>query len=355
MPARLLLPLILLAIAASTAAAQEPRLRLLSVAKDMVRLEVQLDAPAAVEVEYGEELFAWDGRAESPVPAEKHELALTRLIPNRQYFYRVLVDGFETGEVLTFRSGRSWIDRTAQVDVLADTPSGDPAEATLAERLFADSSQAVVALGGDGGDPEGFRALHGRTMTERPVVETGGTGDTEALRTVAVSDLAIASVGENPLVLADGSPSPAAQWLATALPAEEGACWLVAASAQAVEPDSPAAKALLAWAKSVGVHAVLTPSSRPVLVEGDEVAWIGLPDPAGSGEHSSAQLRSAGGTLILKLLDGAGKQTQVASMTRDCPIPQSLLSSAESAHGDDEDGFGGGESDLEGGAEECDY
>jgi hypothetical protein len=267
----------------------------------------------------------------------------------------VLVDGQDTGEVLTFRSGRSWIDRSARVDVTADTPAGHPAEAALAERLFADSAQALVALGGDGGDAEAFRALHGRTMGERLVIETGGAGDEEALRTVAVSDVAIASIGENPLVLPDGSPSPAAGWLATALPAEEGACWFVAASARPVEPGTAQSKALLAWARGTGVHAVLTPSSRPVLEQDGETVWVGLPDPQGEGERATASLSSAGGTLIVKLLDGAGAEKQVASMTRNCPIPESLTAAAGEGFGDDEDGLGGGMSDIGGPAEDCDY
>ena len=103
------------------------------------------------------------------------------------------------------------------------------------------------------------------------------------------------------------------------------------------------------------MHAVLTPSSRPTLVKDDEAVWVGLPDPQGPGERATARLSSAGGTLIVKLLDEGGTQLELAAMTRDCPIPQSLAAAAGESFGDDEDGFGGGLSDVGGVAEDCDY
>ena len=78
---RPLLAAALLGLTAATAAAQVPSVRLTGLAKDSARIEVRLDAPATVELEWGEELFAWEGRAESfelaevPVGIEEVESA----------------------------------------------------------------------------------------------------------------------------------------------------------------------------------------------------------------------------------------------------------------------------------------
>jgi len=345
--------LLALCLSASLAPAQGAAVRLTEVTKDSARFEVRLDAPGTVELEYGEELFAWEGRAESLEFVDEHELSLSKLLPNRTYFYRLLVDGIDSGEVLTFRSGRSWIERSALILVTADTPSGAAEEQALSDLLFTEQAGAIVALGGDGGDPAGFRALHGRAQGELLVVETGGTGDVDALRSLAVSDVAIASVGENPLLLPDGSAAPAASWLATALPALEGTCWSVVASAREVSPDS--GEALMNWARSAGVQVLMTRSPRAALVERDGVAWLALPDPAGEGERAFGRIESAAETLTVKLVDASGALLGQASLARRCPIPASLLNQANFSGDGEDDLFGGSSSDDGGDPEECDY
>jgi hypothetical protein len=352
---RVFLLVLSLAAPASLAQAQGAVALLTEVAKDSVRFEVRLEFPATVELEYGEELFAWEGRAESLEIVDRHELNLSKLVPNREYFYRLLVDGMETGEILTFRTGRSWIDHRASILVTADTPSGSASEQALAERMFSEQANAYIVLGGDGGNPDGFQALHGRARGERLVLETGGTGDSEALRSVAISDVAIGAVSENPLLLADGSPAPAAGWLATALPALEGACWSVVASARELVPNTPEAAAHLAWAKTAGVQVLLTRSPEASLVEKDGVAWLALPDPAGDASAAIGRLESDAETLTVKLESASGELLAQSSLVRRCPIPASLLNQADEYGDDDEDMFGGGSSDADGGAEDCDY
>jgi hypothetical protein len=352
---RLLLPATILLLSSPAGAdAQAPRVRLTDVAKDAARIEVVLETPAAVEVEYGEELFAWDGRAESLEPALRHELRLGKLLPERQYFYRVLVDDADSGEVLTFRSGRSWIARRAVLFATADTPAGADGEAALAERLFGEQGDAIVALGGDGGDPEAFRRLHGRAMSDRLVVESGGTGDVDALRVAAVSDLALASVGANPLLLPDGSPAPAAAWLATALNEVEGACWHVVASAGPGPGSADDVAALLAWASRADVHVVLTRAQAPRLERSGDALWVGLPDPPAAGERAVARVESAAGALVVTLEDASGGELDASRLSRACPIPEALLASIGAEYEDDELG-GGASSAVEGGAEDCDY
>ena len=335
------------------AAAQAQLLRFTAIGKDSARLEIRLETPAAVGVDYGEELFAWEGRAESPEPATRHEVELTRLLPDRQYVYHLLGDDQETGEVLTFRSGRSWIDRTALIQVGAASPVGGAVQQAVADRLFAEQAHALVVLGGDAGNEEAFRSLHGRALGERLVLETGGSGDTDALRTVAISDVAIASVGENPLVLPDGSASPAASWAATSLPAVEGACWSVAATARSVVPGSVEAKAMLAWATSASVQVLLSSAPEPTLQQEGGIAWLGLPEATGENARAIGRLRSAGGMLIVELEGGAAGDKKVISLTRDCPIPKSLA--AEVGFGSNDDGMEAGLSTIEGHAEDCDY
>src|SRR5688572_21794389 len=97
-----------LAVACSLAAAQAAEVtgvRLTRVSLDSASFVVSLDGPRAVALRHGEAPMSWGPPVESPQSGDRHELTITELVPDTQYFYQVEVDGQPSGDVLTFRSG----------------------------------------------------------------------------------------------------------------------------------------------------------------------------------------------------------------------------------------------------------
>ncbi|MEM7248640.1 MAG: fibronectin type III domain-containing protein [Acidobacteriota bacterium] len=342
-------------LAASAADAQvHPRFR--EIAPRAASLDVKLDFPAGVEVVYGTELFDWTGRAESFDPAELHDVRLTGLIPDREYFYQVLVDGQPMGEVLTFRTNRSWVTRRADLHVLGDVIQDGVSEQGLADRVFADRSDVVLALGGEGDDELSFAEVHGRSLGDRLVVAVGGTGDRDGLRLLRVADMAVATAGDEPLL--DGKKlSAAGQWLVQVLPTAEDACWKVVASAQVLSESDAAV--LAPQLEKAGVELLLSRATKPGVSRLGAMTWLRVSDPetAAGAPRNVGKLHVEEGKLSAILLDESGSTVAEASAEKVCPLPPArAVPGAEAFLDDSEDGEGFSDfsADVEPTEEECD-
>jgi hypothetical protein len=298
----------LLALSMSSIAVAAPRVRLAEVGKDSATLHVALDAPAAVEVAWGEQPGAFTATASSP-EAESHDVRMTGLSPDRQYFYEVRVAGAPATDLLTFTSGRTWVTRRAVVQVTADAPSGAPGEAELAETMFADAADALVVLGAAGEDE--VAALHPRSATDR-VVRAIAPGEASSL---VVSDVAVA-----------GGPSAPAP--------PEGTCWHVGAG------------------DAAGLDVQLAIGSTVKLEKGTPLRIV-LADPesAKDAPRAYARLAASSGKLVVELRDAAGKVLDRAELAKDCPIPKPDAASVAAAEGDP--GDDAGSSELEADTSDC--
>lgn len=337
------------AVATSAAAEEPPRVRVVEVAKDHVTVAVSLDAPADVAVSWGEAPMAWTGRAEGEPLAREHRLRLGKLVPDRRYFYQLEIDGRPVGEILTVRCGRSWVVRRETVLVTADVPDGRAGEEALAARLFAEDADLVVALGGDGGQPEAFDQLHRRTLGERLVLETGGSRDA-GLVVVGQADVAFALLGDATLA---GETTTALAWAGPALDTVQGACWKVLASARSVAPEETAALAEIA--SGVGAQVVVAPGPTTGLHPHGDVAVLILSDPdrRGAGPRRHGRLAFVDGRLEAALVGPEGVVGEPVVLTRECPLPD--LGIDFGSPGDFDDLGDAGSSDLDALPEDCDY
>jgi hypothetical protein len=325
-------------------AAEITGLRLTAMEKDSAVIAIDLDEDAVAAVRYGEAPMAWTGDVTSPAPASHHELRLTGLVPDRQVFYHVVVDGQPAGDVLTFRGGRSWVTRSARVLVSGDVPSGSSGDTEHADDLFSEVADVLVLLGGDGGSPTELARLHRRSFTDRLVVATGGPGDTESPRLVIQADVAVALLG-------DGDVAHAASWAASALAATPGACWRVLASARSIDRTNPA---LVAAAAATAADVVVTRGGSTSFTREDQRVWVTLADPDAPASASMARahlvLESTEERLLATVV---GEDGASSTLSKKCPIP-GFGASAHSAPADSDDPGESLTSDADAAAEDCD-
>jgi hypothetical protein len=252
------------------AAAAAPRLRFTAIGKDSATLRVTLDEPATAEVVWGEEPGNWTGSATAAQPAALHELQLAKLAPSRQYFYQVRVPaGDESGDVLTFHSGRSWVTRQAVLQVVAHSPP--EAGSRLADRVYLDEADALVVLGAGEAEVE---SIHLRSMANRLVLAAAAGGAEAA----SVADLAFRA----------GDSAP---------PAPRGACWLVAAS------------------EIAGADIVVVAGTEPSIARGAPLRVTVTPG-------AYARVEAEQGRLSVTLRDAAGTVLASAETSKECPIPK---------------------------------
>ena len=306
-----LLPCLLTGVLAQAAPAVTD-LRLLSVTKSDATLSVDLASPAGIAVQWGETPGEWTGHAEAPSATDHHQVVMGGLSPDVQYFYRLVVEGTPSDDMLTFRSGRSWVTRRARVLVTADVPGGDAAgEKALADRMFATEADALVVLGGDAGKPADFARMHERSLTDRVVLAASG-----ADAHLGVADVKVVSGGALPST-------------------DDGTCWRVGLGATA-----PA---------GVEVSVTTGPKSS-IETAGDAVKLVlAEPDTSG-GPRTYARLDFVEGQLTATLVDVDGNELGNASLKRTCAVPKPKA--APAAHAS-EDGEADGSSDAEADAADC--
>lgn len=307
--------LLSLTAAQSAAAAGVTEVRLLAVGKAEATLSVDLDAPGLVVVSWGETPGAWTDSATSDSSDTHHQMPMPHLQPDTRYFYQLSIDGQAQGDVFTFQSGRSWVTRRASILVTADLPQGVPAEVSLAERLFAEESDALILLGSTAVDPAALRTLHGRSMAEKVVVVVD---DSTSMR-LDVADVRVMSDGPLP-------------------PTDDGNCWRVS-----IGDRAPA-----------GAEIIITrgPSPSIALVGGS--IRITLNDPetdaasaAPAATRADARLDFVEGHLVATLRSAEGTVLGKAELTRACkaPAPKESALPAHSADGE-EPGTSDGDADV---------
>lgn len=283
-------------------------LRLLSVSKAEATLSLALSEPAAASVAWGEAPGEFTGRADASSIADHHQLTLTDLSPDTRYFYQVSVDGSPLPDILTFRSGRSWVTRRAALLVTADVPQGMPGEAELADRLFAEEADAIVVLGGDGGKPDVFGSLHRRSMAEKIVL----AADPSVPTSLSVADVRVASTGSLPL-------------------ADDGTCWRVA-----LGTGAPAGAEIVITSGTESSIAVDGASMRITLADAD----------LSGGPRAYARLDFVEGRLTAALRSSDGASLGHGELSRSCAPPKPK-ETAPAAHdygdGDGEPGSSDGE------------
>ena len=296
-------------------------LRLLSIGKDQATLGVDLDAPAAVSISYGEAPGAWSATSESASESDHHELTLKGLSPDTRYFYQASVGGTPLPDVGTFRSGRSWVTRRALLLVTADAPQGADGEKALAARMFSEEADALVVLGAT---TEQAATLHARAAGDRLVLGAPVGGDAA----FSVADVGVASLPLGP----SGRKALGA----------EGTCWRVV-----LAPDDAAASSAPKDADVVIRHGVPDALER----KGDQLL-VTLSDPEiDKGARADLRLAFAEGKLeaTLRGVDGATMAT--ASLQHACAVPKSkeqALAPGEADEGEP------GSSDADGTVSDCD-
>ena len=323
---------------AAAHAAQVTGVRLTAVSMDSVTFAVALDGPGAVALRHGEAPMAWGPPVESPQSGDRHELTISDLVPDTQYFYQVELDGQPAGDVLTFKSGRSWAARDATILVTADLPDGGPGEQALADRLFAEQADALVIVGarrpGERAGPaseEDLRRLHGRSMTDRLVIASTVT----RIGHDKVSDVLVTRFGEEP-----------------SRPIDAQACWMVTESPGPMLA-LPRMPELANAITEIEVATGATASIEPAVDGAPESVSITLDDarPGAAAPAHYAKLRITNGTATITLHDASGAETSRRVITRTCPTPASTQK-LQQAFADDPTEAGTSDLDLD--TKDCD-